>query len=147
MTVWSYVSVSLWHCAARVSVCPWRCAARSRPLNDDRLALPLSTPLSPPGDRCCQVSGFAPAGSVSSFSTLKVFHKQLPFVVVAFSGRQSIWSLCCPLFPSSARPYPPLRDLEGGCRTVTHASLGFPVHFSFCVARTLNESVRMMLDR
>ena len=40
--------------------------AFSRPFKEDRLALPLSTPLSSRWD----VLGFVPAGSVSSFSTL-----------------------------------------------------------------------------
>ena len=49
--------------------------ALSRPLKEDRLALPLSTPLSPPGDRWCDILGFVPAGSVSSFSTLQIFRE------------------------------------------------------------------------
>ena len=45
----------------------------SRPLKEDCLALPFFTPLSPPGDWWCDVLGFVPAGSVSSFSTLQIF--------------------------------------------------------------------------
>ena len=44
--------------------------AFSRPFKEDLLALPFSR-LSPPGDRWCDVLGFVPAGSVSSFSTIQ----------------------------------------------------------------------------
>ena len=50
--------------------------ALSRPFKEDRLALPLSTPLSPPVDRWCEVLDFVPAGSVSSFSTFQSFRFQ-----------------------------------------------------------------------
>ena len=50
--------------------------ALSRPFKEDRLALPLSTPLSPPGDRWCEVLDFVPAGSVSSVSTFQSFRFQ-----------------------------------------------------------------------
>ena len=38
---------------------------------EDRLA-------KPPGDRWCDVFGFVPAGSVSSFSTLQIFREAEP---------------------------------------------------------------------
>ena len=40
-----------------VSMLVWLTMALSRPLKEDRWALPLSTPLSPPGDRWCGVLG------------------------------------------------------------------------------------------
>ena len=52
--------------------------ALSRPLKEDRLSaytlpMPLSVPLSPPGDRWRDVLGFVLAGSVSRSSTLQIF--------------------------------------------------------------------------
>ena len=41
--------------------------------------------LSPPGHRWCDVLGFVPAGSVSSFSTLQIFRKT-----------SHLWGLLCP---------------------------------------------------
>ena len=49
--------------------------------SSDRLALPLSTPLSH-SDQWCDVLGFVPAGSVSSFSTLQIFARQSIYVCV-----------------------------------------------------------------
>ena len=39
--------------------------AMFRPFKEDRRALPLLAPFSPPGDRWCDVLGFVPAGSLS----------------------------------------------------------------------------------
>ena len=39
--------------------------ALSRPFREDHPALPLSTPVSPPGDRRCDDLGFAPAGRMA----------------------------------------------------------------------------------
>ena len=51
----------------------WLTMALSRPFMEDRLALPLSTPLSSRiWDRWCDVIGFVPAGSVSSSSTFQI---------------------------------------------------------------------------
>ena len=41
--------------------------------------------LSPPGDRWCDVLGFVPAGSVSSFSTLQIFQES-----------SHLWGMLCP---------------------------------------------------
>ena len=46
--------------------------ALSHPFKEDRLAKRFQR-LSLPGDRWCDVLGFVPAGSVSSFSTLQIF--------------------------------------------------------------------------
>ena len=47
--------------------------------------------LSPPGDRWCDVLGFVPAGSVSSFSTLQIFREQA--TCEGCFARQSICSV------------------------------------------------------
>ena len=65
--------------------------ALSRPFREDRLALILFARLSPPGDRWCDVLGFVPAGSVSSFSTLQIF-REASHLYGCFSG-QSVCSV------------------------------------------------------
>ena len=53
-------------------------ALSARPVKaEDRLALPRQR-LSPPGYQWCDVFGFVPAGSVSSFSTLQIFREAEP---------------------------------------------------------------------
>ena len=79
----------------------------------------LSTPLC--SRRWCDVPGFVPAGSVSSFSTLLI--SLLICLPVCLLGH-----------------FPSLRHVWGststgsGCRTLKHASLGFPFHFSLLEA-------------
>ena len=80
--------------------------------------------LSPPGDRWCGVLGFVPAGSVSSSSTLQIFREA-----------SRLWGLLCPLvylfghFPSlrHVQGSTPTDVFEGGCRPLTHSSLGLCV--------------------
>ena len=91
--------------------------------------------LSPLGDWWCDVFGFVPAGSISSSSTRHIFR-----------DANHLWRLICP--PVSLLGHSPwLRRVqgststwvfEGGCRRLTHASLGFPFHFSLFVASALN---------
>ena len=50
----------------------FQCSSPLSSSERSRRALPLFTPLSPPGNRWCDVLGFA-AGSVSSSSTLHIF--------------------------------------------------------------------------
>ena len=57
----------------------------SRPFQED-LSRNIAFPhLFPPGDRWCDVLGFVPAGSVSSFSTLQIFREA-----------SHLWGLLCP---------------------------------------------------
>ena len=84
--------------------------------------------LAPPGDRWCDVLGFVPAGSVSSFSAL-------------LRDASHLWGLLC-LSVCLLGHVPSLRHVrgstptgvfEGGCRPSTQFTLGFPFHFSlFC---------------
>ena len=83
----------------------------------------------------CDVLGFMPAGSVSSFSTLQFFREANHF-----------WGLLCPpvylldCFPSlrHVQGSTPTEVFEGGCRPSTHASLGLPFHVLYFVASSLN---------
>ena len=84
--------------------------------------------LSPPGDQWCDVFGFVPGGSVSSFSTLQIFWK-------AKHLRGLLWPPVYLLgrFPSlrHVQGSTPTGVFEGGCRPLRHSSLGFPstLHF------------------
>ena len=91
--------------------------------------------LSPPGDQWCEVLGFVPAVSVSSFSTLQIFR-----------GASRLWELLCPPFYLLGRfvslrhveGSTPTGNFEGECRPSTQSSLGFPFHVSLSVAISLN---------
>ena len=65
--------------------------------------------LSPPGDRWCDVLGFVPAGVSQASQHFRSSEKQAT----------------CDVF-------------EGGCRSLTHSSLGFTFHFSFFIAKSKN---------
>ena len=90
--------------------------------------------LFPPGDRWCDFLGFVPAGSVSSSSTLQSFR----------DASHSWWLICPPVYLLCHLLWlrhahsTPIGIFEGGCRTLTHASLGFPIHFLLFVAGSLN---------
>ena len=116
--------------------------ALSYPFKKDRLALPLSTPLS---SRKSMVwcLWLVPAGSVSSSSTPQTFR-----------GASHLWGLLCPpvwllcppvyllgRFPSlrHAQGSTPTGVFEGGCRPLTYSNLGFPFHFSLLVASSSNQ--------
>ena len=91
--------------------------------------------LSPSGNRWCDVLGFVPAGSASSFSTLQIFRKA-----------SHLWGLLCPAVYLLGRFYSirhvqcrtPTGVFKSGCRPSTHSILGFPFHFSLFVASSLN---------
>ena len=89
--------------------------------------------LSPPCDQWCDVLGFVPAGSVSSFSTDLPKSKHLRgliFPPVYLLGRfPTLWHV---------QGSTPTWVFEGGCRPFKHFSLGFPFHSSLFVARSLN---------
>ena len=153
---------SRWHLCARISpyalhpdrqkfsqLCLWNnsskiCLIDDVPLSflkEDRRMFPLSTPFSPrPGDRWCDVLGNMHEGSVSSSSILQIFRD-------ASHLRWLLWPqvyLLC-RFPSlrHVQGSTPTGIFEGGCRPLTHSSLGLPFHrFLFC--NKLIESVRMM---
>ena len=109
--------------------------ALSYPFKKDRLALPLSTPLS---SRRSMVwcLWLVPAGSVSSSSTPQIFREA-----------SHLWGLLCPpvyllgRFPSlrHAQGSTPTGVFEGGCRPLTYSNLGFPFHFSLLVASSSNQ--------
>ena len=79
------------------------------------------------GDWWCDVLGFVLVGSVSSFSTLKIFWEA-----------SHLWGLLCPpvyllgRFPSlqHVQGSTPTGIFKGGCQPLTHPSLGFPFCFS-----------------
>ena len=87
--------------------------------------------LSPPGDRWCDVLGFVPAGSVSSFSTLQIFREA-----------SHLWGLLCPPVYLLGR-FPSLRYVQGSTSTnrnfrrwmstidAFHSGLPIPF-FTFC---------------
>ena len=89
------------------------------------------------GHQRCDVLGFVPTGSVSSFSTLPIFWEAL--VTVALPASLSAQSF--PFTPACPGQYTHW-SFEGGCWPSTHSSLGFPFHFSLC--SKLTESVKMM---
>ena len=76
-----------------------------------------------------------PSGNISSSSTLQIFREA-----------SHLWGLLCPSVYLIDR-FPPLWHVQGstptevfkgGCRPLTHSSLGFPFHFSLFVASSLN---------
>ena len=81
--------------------------------------------LSPLGDRWCDVLDFVPAGSVSSSSTLQVFREA-----------SHLWGLLSPpvylighcRFFRHVQGNTPTGVFEGGCRSLTLSSKGFPLH-------------------
>ena len=101
----------------------WLRMALSRPSKKIISSFNLFPCLSPPGDWWCDVRGFVPAGSASSFSTLQIFREA-----------SHLWGLLCPLvyllchFPSlrHVQGSTPTGVFEDGCRPSTHSSLGFP---------------------
>ena len=72
----------------------WLTMALSRPFKEDRLTLPLSTPLSP-GDRWYHVFGFEPSGSVSSSSTLQILGLYVYPRVGSFTLCVCVWVCVC----------------------------------------------------
>ena len=96
----------------------------------------FSQRLSLSGNRWCDVLGFVPAGSASSFSTLQIFREA-----------SRLWGLLSPPvymlghLPNSLRRVlgsTPTGVLEGGCWPLTHSSLTFPFRVSLFVASSLN---------
>ena len=92
----------------------WRCLFHSSPLKEDRWELSLSTPVS---SRCPQLVSQAPQHFRSSTSHL--------WSMLC----QPVYLLCHFLWLRHVQDNTPTEFLEGGCRTLTHASLGFPFHF------------------
>ena len=107
------------------------------PFKEDRLTFHFEC-LFPPGDRWCDVLAFAPACSVSNFSTLQIFRRDT----------SQLWGLLCPPVCLLGH-FPSPRHVQGSIHTHTHFStintfqpgLPFPV-FTFC--SRLIESVRTM---
>ena len=111
--------------------CLWNNSNVRRTFKEDRLALLLSTLLSSRWSMMWCL-WFVSAGSVSSSSTLQVFR-----------GASHLWELLCPPVYLLSH-FLSLRHVQGststgifkgGCRPLTHSSLGFPFHFSFFVAK------------
>ena len=111
---------------------PWPALVLSRKI----VSYFLFPHLAPPCDRRCDVLGFVPTGNVSSTSTLHIFREA-----------HYLWGLLClpgvylvSHFPSLRRVQgsTPTGVFEGGCRPLTHSSLGFPFHFALFVTSSLN---------
>ena len=90
--------------------------------------------LSPPGDQWCDVLGFVPEGSVSSQAPQHFkLTRRKPLLMVSpvyLPGHfLSLWHV---------QGSTSTGVFDGGCRTLTHASLGFAFHFSLFVASSLN---------
>ena len=79
---------SRWYLCARKSPYALHPVSEVSPTLPWRFLFPR---LSPPGDRWCDVLGFVPAGSVSSFSTLQIFREQA--TCEGCFARQSICSV------------------------------------------------------
>ena len=116
----------------------WLTMALSPPFKDDRLALPLSTPLFS-GWLMVWCPWLVPAASVSNSSTLQIFREA-----------SHLWRLLClPVyllcrFPSLGHVQGSTPTVfEGRCRPLAHSTLGIPFHFSLCVAVSL-KAMRMM---
>ena len=112
----------LWNSPKCSSVWRWPFLVLSRKIVQ-RFLFPR---FSSPGDRWCDVIGFVTAGSVSSSSTCQIFR----------DASQLLWLLCPPVcllghFPSlrHVQGSTPTGVFEGGCRPLTHSSLGFLFQF------------------
>ena len=87
--------------------------------------------LTPPGDRWGGVLGFVLAGSVLSFSTFQIFRDASRLQWLLFPP---VYLLCPIFFDSGMSRTVHTEDFS----KVTHASLGFLLHFSLFVAGSLN---------
>ena len=95
----------------------WLTMALSRPFKEDRLALPLSTPLS--SRRSVVWCPWLCARSEAP-QHLRSFEKQ-----ATCEGCFARQSICSVVSLHSGKGV-----FKGGCRPSTHSSLGFPFHFS-----------------
>ena len=118
----------------------WLTMALSRPLKEDRCALPLSTPLSYRRSMVWCVLGFVPAGSVSKSSVLQIFRDAKPPVMVALPA--SLSALSFPLTLACPGQYTH-RSLRRWMSNIDTCQSGLPNPL-FTFWSRLIESVRMM---